>query len=152
MTMLGRRRAALARYRQEALITRLGHSDPPPRVVLVGCQFWCQLVLEFSAPSCSLVRFLCAQSTDSVGSFMVAACCACGVRIKHQPPRGGGCMSQELPQGVPGERLTPLSGRRSKEKLASSAPSLACCERQHAANRTVDKMVLSCPMESVVPV
>ena len=53
---------------------------------------------------------------------------------------------------VSGERLTPLSGRRSGEKLALSMSILACCETQHSANRTVDTVVLQCPMESVVPV
>ena len=50
------------------------------------------------------------------------------------------------------ERLTPHSGRRLWEKLALSMWTLACWERQHSADRTVDTMVLQCPIRSVVPV
>ncbi len=44
------------------------------------------------------------------------------------------------------------SGRRSKEKLALSRETLACSNGRHSANRTVEKMVLQCPIGSVVPV
>jgi site-specific recombinase XerD len=42
--------------------------------------------------------------------------------------------------------------RRTREKLGARLPGAACWEQQRSAVRTVDKMVLQCPMESVVPV
>src|ERR1022692_4074373 len=71
---------------------------------------------------------------------------------KSQRPRPRGYSHHRRIREVSEERLTPLSGRRSREKLALSTGILACCETQHSANRTVDKMVLKCPMDSVVPV
>jgi len=69
--------------------------------------------------------------------------------------RKGTCLGRVISAqhpAVPWKRLMPHSGHRLLEKLALSMWTLACCEMQHAANRTVAKMVLQCPIGSVVPV